>query len=248
MFQKCWLEDENQVSSTKIGSRNGIKSILIFLLIFKKTTKCFFPKLNLANSWGYPALHICIANPTNCWTFLHSYDNLFTQNYPKLPEMPPKLIFLLKLPKSTDKQIPQVPLKWPKITKTIGPKLPKMAPNGPTWPTTYPKQPNGRNWFKTSQNYSKLHKTAPNFPQWSQIVPKQHKLSGKCGAPIPAPIPEPRFHQSWLITGIFRGSGKQKHQIKGWNQYFFEIILLLLNFTRLAMSFDNKSSMFWFYL
>ena len=55
MYQKCWSEDENQVLSAKIGSRQIIKSIL---KIFE------FPKTD-----NVPLSEIGFRIEASCWFF-----------------------------------------------------------------------------------------------------------------------------------------------------------------------------------
>ena len=107
MYWKCWSEDENQVLSPKIGSRQTIKSILkifefpksdnmpLFEIQFRREARCRFWKFkNFKNTFDYftagnpeigpifgvsnlTHLHCKSTKAFNFCIFLYSYVNLF---------------------------------------------------------------------------------------------------------------------------------------------------------------------------
>ena len=57
MCRKCWSEDENEVSSPKIGSRNIIKSILK-ILEFQKTENVLLSEIQFRREARSPFFEI----------------------------------------------------------------------------------------------------------------------------------------------------------------------------------------------
>ena len=156
MFQKCWLEDENQVSSTKIGGHNGIKSFLFFFN-FQKNVKMLLSEIKFGQFLGVSSLTYlhCKSNKllnffTFIWQFVYPKLPKITWNAPKINISPKTTkIYRQTNPPSAPKMAQNYQNNWPKITKN-GPKRTNMAHN----------LSKTAKWAKLVQNISKLLKTA----------------------------------------------------------------------------------------